>query len=94
MNDQQEEVEGGSVVGAGKPTVDDRDSGTRQWLTYLIIGLLAATFFLHYASLAWWIDAERPATVAAVQKVFDVWLPVISGLAGSAATYYYTRGGH
>jgi len=90
----EELEEGGAVQGATRPPTREADSGTRQLLTYVIIGLLAATFLLHYVSLAWLIDPKETTTVAALQKVFDVWLPVVSGLAGSAATYFYTRGGH
>lgn len=89
-----EAEEGGAVEAAGRSAAYTRDTGTRQKLTYVIIGLLAATFLLHYVSLGWLVDSEKEATVAALQRIFDVWLPVISGLAGSAATYFYTRGGH
>lgn len=92
--DPPEPEEGGAVEAAGKSAAYTRDTGTRQKLTYVIIGLLAATFLLHYVTLAWFIDPEKTARVTALQRVFDVWLPVISGLAGSAATYFYTRGGH
>lgn len=89
----QEAEEGGVVEGANQTTTQPRDVGTRQLLTYVIIGLLGTTFFFHYVSIAWLIDPKETTRVAAVQKIFDVWLPVIAGLAGSAATYFYTRGG-
>jgi len=92
--EDQEAEEGGFVEGADKVRSQPREVGTRQLLTYVIIALLGLTFLLHYISLAWLIDPEKEQTVAALQKVFDMWLPVIAGLAGSAATYFYTRGGH
>lgn len=84
--------DGGFVEGADKtkPTSEAVDPGTRQTFTYLIVALLGVTLMGHYVTMAWLVDPADTAKVSALGKIFDVWLPVISGLAGSAATYFYT----
>lgn len=59
----------------------------------ITIGLIALLFLalLAHAGLTMW--ASRNSTDAAkdIAAVFNVWVPVISGLASSAVTWFFTR---
>lgn len=70
---------------------DEHRETTARWLAIALVGILAATFLIHYAfaALAGWMD--KKAASDAVKSVFDVWLPVIASLASAAVTYYFTR---
>ncbi len=62
---------------------------TASRLAGWLIALLAGTIFAHYvAVIAWGTDPQRDDQLS---KIFNSLLPVVSGLAGSAVTYYYTR---
>jgi hypothetical protein len=59
-----------------------------------IVIILGGTIVLQYGTvliLALW---KRDDAIKIVENMFHSWLPVISGLAGAAATHYFTeRGG-
>jgi len=64
---------------------------TASSLAYILVCALIGTLLIHYivvGALGHYGDKE---TVTTLTQVFDKWLPVISGLAGGAVTYYFTR---
>ncbi len=59
----------------------------------MLLMILAASFFAVLAVLIWCIDYQEIERLKMVEGLFKFWLPVISGLTGSAITYYFTRKG-
>jgi hypothetical protein len=60
-------------------------------LALLLFAALIATFVAHIASVLW-LAHDKPNSVEEVGRVFNTWIPVFSGLFGSAATFYFTQG--
>ena len=52
---------------------------------------LVAIFIAHFASILF-LAHNKPNSVDEVTRVFNTWIPVFSGLFGSAATFYFTQG--
>jgi hypothetical protein len=93
--DMDEPIEGGHVTDLDKPLESfnkaKHEATTARRLSYLFVGVLAGYVVLHYAATfaaAMWLSAEAQETF---QNVFNAGLPVLSGLAGSAATYFFTK---
>jgi len=58
-----------------------------KWLVIILtIGIV-----LHYGCLMALILLKRDDGAKVLEDVFHSWLPVVSGLAGGAATYYFTK---
>lgn len=94
-DDSDEPIEGGHVTDLDEPlqsfNKDKHEATTARRLSYLFVGVLAGYFVLHYAATfaaAIWLSAEAQETF---QNIFNAGLPVLSGLAGSAATYFFTK---
>jgi hypothetical protein len=90
---QDEVIEGGDITGAdeileSKPTHRERMAGT---FALTLLGILAGALLIHYIALLIVIDWGDKDAEDMVEKVFNAWLPVLSGLVGSAATYYLTK---
>ncbi|MGD0002856.1 MAG: hypothetical protein ABSE06_01360 [Anaerolineaceae bacterium] len=91
-------IEGGEITGIGPgegefavdPLKKARAQTTRT-LAYVLIGILASTFILHYTIISIMLFTQRTYGIEPLNSVFTTWLPVISGLASSAVTYYFTR---
>src|ERR1700686_2678672 len=64
---------------------------TAKNLGYLLIIILAVSVAAHYATMTWLLVTGRTAVADTVERIFSTWLPVISGLAGSAVTYFFTK---
>ncbi|MEM5786239.1 MAG: hypothetical protein AAGU11_02900 [Syntrophobacteraceae bacterium] len=64
---------------------------TSRFLAVMFAWVLALSVLLHYlvtASVMLW---GNESIADHLSKIFNIWLPVISGLMGSAATYYFTK---
>jgi len=91
-------IDGGEITGIGPgegeipvdPLKKARAETTRR-LAYVLIGILAFTFIIHYAIISIMLFTQRTYGVDPLNSIFTTWLPVISGLASSAVTYYFTR---
>jgi hypothetical protein len=70
---------------------DRHRAQTSRWLAFVIVGLLAATVAAHYSVAVWLHLSGRSDATAAVGRIFEVWLPIISGLSSAAVTYYFTK---
>jgi len=64
---------------------------TAKLLALTLVWILAITIFIHYSTTALLSYASRTDAVESLNKIFNGWLPVISGLVGAATTYYFTR---
>ena len=64
---------------------------TSRLLAIMFVWVLALSFFVHYVTTALVLVLGNESTAESLSKIFNVWLPVMSGLMGSAATYYFTK---
>jgi hypothetical protein len=80
-----------------QPNVSDllkqRHAQTASRLAGWLLGMLGGTVVLHYICIMILIVLKRDESVKILEDFYHSWLPVLSGLAGSAATYYFTRDG-
>jgi hypothetical protein len=60
-------------------------------LALLLFGALVASFVAHIVCILC-LAHNKPNSVEEVSRVFNTWIPVFSGLFGSAATFYFTQG--
>lgn len=64
---------------------------TAKTLSYWLVGILAGTVLLHYICVMILVLLGKDYELPIIEDILHVWLPVLAGLAGSAATYYFTR---
>jgi hypothetical protein len=87
-------VEAGSVdLDENPPRFEEAKhrARTASCFAYILVIALIATLVLHYITIA--IIAYRGDQEIAeiLSRVFDKWLPIISGFVGGAITYYFTK---
>jgi hypothetical protein len=66
---------------------------TAQHLAYWLLGILGTSVVAQYVTLHVLIWNGKGEAVPLFEHLFNAWLPVISGLASSAVTYYLTKEG-
>lgn len=64
---------------------------TAKTLSFWLLGILAGTVVLHYVCVMTLVLLGKDYELPIVADILHLWLPVLAGLAGSAATYYFTR---
>ena len=64
---------------------------TARMLAYTLVLMLGLTVAGHYAAVFWLKLSGKADAIEDLSRIFTGWLPVISGLVGSAITYYFTR---
>jgi nitrate reductase NapE component len=64
---------------------------TARTLAYILIGILTLSVVAHYSVTVWLLQSENGEVVDITDRIFNSWLPVISGFAGAAVTYFFTR---
>ncbi len=64
---------------------------TARTLAYWLVGILAGSVILQYVTLMILIGWGNVKEVEYLEHLFNAWLPVVAGLASSAATYYFTK---
>jgi hypothetical protein len=85
-------IEGGHVGPLEEVPFEVRHRAqTARWLAISLIATLGLSFFAHYGVTAYFIAEGKADAVEGLSRAFNVWLPVISSLAGGAAAYYFTR---
>jgi hypothetical protein len=89
-------IEGGEVIGVDASKYDvnlikKHEVTTARVLAYMLVVTLFLSVALHYALTVWLLLNEKTAIVEVTSNIFTTWLPVISGLAGSAVTYFLTK---
>ena len=87
-----EEVESPRQLPGG-PTfsVDEYHAKATKLLALLLFWALFLMFVAHFVSVVC-LAHNRPNSVEEVTRVFSTWVPVIAGLFGAAATFYFTQG--
>jgi hypothetical protein len=77
----------------GGPTfsADEYHAKATKHLAFLLFGALFAMFVAHFVSVVC-LAHNRANSVEEVTRVFSTWVPVIAGLFGAAATFYFTQG--
>ena len=69
--------------------IKTQEAQTARFLAIALVCALAGSVVLQYVVLA--VLACRHLETQAFEHLFNSWLPVISGLTGSAVTYYLTK---
>jgi H+/Cl- antiporter ClcA len=97
-NRQENEItiEGGDIkeLDDAPYKIDDlkkQRAATTRTLAYLLVACLILSVVTHYGMVAWLLSTGKKDVVIELSTIFGIWLPVISGLAGSAVTYYFTQ---
>jgi hypothetical protein len=68
-------------------------AATAHKLAKWLLVLLSGTVLIHYTCLMFLIFYKRDEGIKVLEEFSHAWLPVLSGLAGSAVTYYFTKNG-
>jgi hypothetical protein len=80
-----------------QPPVSDllkqKHAQTTSKLAGWLLGMPGGTVVIHYICIMILILLKRDESAKVLEDFYHSWLPVLSGLAGSAATYYFTRNG-
>lgn len=87
-------VEAGSVdLDENPPRFEEAKhrARTASCLAYILVIALIATQVLHYVAIAIVTYRGDQEIAEILSRVFDKWLPIISGLVGGAITYYFTK---
>jgi len=86
-----EEVENPRLL-AGRPVFshEEHRAKTTKQLAMLFFGALFVVFLAHVACVLV-LAHNKPNSVDEISRVFNVWVPVFSGLVGAAATFYFTQ---
>jgi hypothetical protein len=95
-DEELEEVveEGGSIRGIYEdiPFLETKlRAETSRRLAFWLVGILGGSFFIHYFTLVILESLGKSGATKTLSETFSMWLPVISGLASAAVTYYFTR---
>jgi hypothetical protein len=61
-----------------------------QLLALLLFAALIVCFVAHFVAI--WCFIHDKQALDEFNRVFNIWIPVLSGLFGSAATFYFTQG--
>lgn len=69
----------------------ERHAHTASKLAAWVIGIMAFSIILHYGCVLLLVFTKRTDGITVLSDIFHSWLPVVSGLAGAAATYYFTK---
>jgi hypothetical protein len=64
---------------------------TASKLAGWLVGILTGSIVMHYVCIMILIFLKRDDGVKVLQDALHSWLPVLSGLAGGAATYYFSK---
>jgi hypothetical protein len=77
----------------GGPTfsAEEYHAKATKHLALLLFWALFLMFAAHFVSVVC-LAHNRPNSIEEVTRVFSTWVPVIAGLFGAAATFYFTQG--
>jgi hypothetical protein len=75
------------------PTLEERKAETAKKLASWLVGILGGSIVVQYACVMTLVLTGRDYGAKVVEDLFHSWLPVVSGLAGAAVTYYFTKNG-
>ncbi len=93
-NEDTPVIDGGQISEVSELRVDplkkDKAETTKR-LAIILVVVLATSFLVHFIALMVLLMSGRQAEAETLNQTFSTWLPVISGLASSAVTYYFTK---
>jgi hypothetical protein len=86
-----EEIENPRLL-AGRPVFspEEHRAKTTKQLAFTFFIALFAVFAAH-VSCVMALAHNKPSSVDEITRVFNVWVPVFSGLVGAVATFYFTQ---
>jgi hypothetical protein len=73
------------VGGPRDPSVD------RAIIARLLIWMMAIGLLVHYVAVTVLELSGKHDSVKSIETILNGWLPILSGLVGSAVTYYFAR---
>jgi hypothetical protein len=91
ISDGLEEVAHLSQAPGPKFSQEEHRAKATKLLALLLFAALLFIFVAHITLIAC-LAHDKPNSVDEVTRVFNTWIPVFSGLFGSAATFYFTQG--
>jgi hypothetical protein len=85
-------VEGGMVAPLEDyPVSETHRAYTARYLAYALVAILGLSIVLQYSLTIVLVFTGRTDATPILDKTFNVLMPLLSGLVGGAATYYFTR---
>ena len=66
-------------------------SKDRAIIAWILLAIMGGGLLFHYIAVIAFEWAGKHDAVKSLEPILNAWLPVISGLAGAAVTYYFTR---
>lgn len=81
------EDEGVGFQPPSKIDLKEHEARTASRLTYVLVGMLAATFVIQVALIVF-MSFHKPDALPILQQTFNQWLPVLAGLVGTAVGFY------
>ena len=86
-------IDGGTVEALTELPFHDRRhrAETARKMSFLLVWIMAVSVGLHFLTTAIFAAYGNTEAIGGLEKIFNMWLPVISGLVSSAATYYFTK---
>ncbi len=64
---------------------------TARTIALALIWILGFSAAVHYIAVFVLVLNDKTVAVEELSRFFHAWLPVVSGLVGSAITYYFTK---
>jgi hypothetical protein len=92
--EKDQPIEAGLVSEANKELPfhkEKHQADTARKLAFGLLIILGTTIIIHYAATLYLELKGQHDAVNSIEKIFNSWLPVISGLVGGAVTYYFTK---
>jgi hypothetical protein len=92
-NKDEKPIEGGEVSASPELTFQParHRAVTARYLAYGLAITLVLSVIVQYVCTLILIKWGAKDSLDNLSKIFNAWLPVISGLVSSAATYYFTK---
>jgi hypothetical protein len=88
----EDALEGGAVEPLQDyPIAEQHRAHTARYLAYALVATLALSVVFQYASTMILIYTGKTDAIPNLDKTFNILMPLLSGLVGGAATYYFTR---
>lgn len=88
------DIDGGEIAGkfdAYDNTIERHKATTTRRIAYSLIGILGGSFVIHHVLITVLAFNNKTAAMEVIERSFNTWLPVISGLTGAAVAYFFTR---
>lgn len=92
-NDEEQIIEGGEIREFGDYAykIKEQRAKPTRTLAYLLLLVLFSSFVGHYGITTWLLLNEKASVADALNRIFNTWIPVVSGFAGAAVTYFFTK---